>query len=179
MSDYYLGEVRVFPFGILPQGWLRCDGSLLPINGNQALYSLLGITYGGDGKTTFGLPDLRGRAIVNQGMLGSSPYQIGSKGGATTVALTAGQVPMHNHALNVAAVAATKGGPTDNFLANIASTDSTANIKVFATVGAPALVPLAAPSIVDAGAGGGHQNMQPFLSLNFCISNSGLYPTRP
>lgn len=174
MTDNFLGEIRLFPMNWAPQGWHVCDGTVLPITGNQALYSLIGIAYGGDGKTTFALPDLRGRTGVNYGpgINPASEYILGAKNGAETVTLTANTIPQHNHNVGVNPTAA-NGNIPGNTLA------MPTGINFYNTTlpaGSPTLVP---ETISTVGNNTPHQNMQPFQVLNFCIATSGLYPTRP
>lgn len=179
MSDAYVGEIRLFPFDWAPVGWLPCDGRTLPIQNNQALASLLGNQYGGDGRTNFNLPDLRGRVPVSQGInpKASPPvnYAVGSYGGLESVALTAAQVPPHTHSVNAVNAAATTGAlvTTSNVL--LAQPPTPHNL--YAPSGTT--VALAADSVSQEGAGAAHNNMQPSLVLNFCICTSGLYPPRP
>ncbi|MFC6840781.1 phage tail protein [Xanthomonas theicola] len=176
MTDPYLGELRLFPMDWVPQGWLPCDGRSLTIQGNQALASLLGSQFGGDGRTTFNLPDLRGRVPVGQGVnpLTTPPatYAVGSYGGLEAVALTATQIPPHTHAVQATAAAGTTGAVLNAYLAAPPVTHN-----LYAASGTP--VGLAADSVSQEGAGAAHPNMQPSLVLNFCICTSGLYPQRP
>ncbi len=164
----FLGEIRAFGFNFNPRGWAKCDGQLLPIAQNQALYSLLGTTYGGDGRTTFGLPDLRGRASLHQGQgtgLGNRP--IGSRAGQQAVALTSSQIPSHTHTLNALADNPSSGMPA----AGILSADT------LYTAG-PSDTALAAQSIGNTGGNVGHENMQPWLVINWCIALQGTFPSR-
>jgi microcystin-dependent protein len=176
MSDNYLGEIRLFAFGYAPTGWVACDGSLLSVTANTALYSLLGIQYGGDGKVNFGVPDLRGRAPVH--LSASGHYIQGKLGGAETVTLTMANVPSHTHSLTAAGVPATTSRPTSvDILAQpvTSATLSTAH-WIYATPGT--LVAMNPLSLSSVGGNGEHNNMQPFMVLNFCIATSGVYPQR-
>jgi microcystin-dependent protein len=166
MSEPFLGEIRPFSFGFAPKGWAICNGQLLPINQNQALFALLGTTYGGDGRTTFGLPDLRGRA----GMHVSQAHPQGQSGGAESISLTEGQLPRHNHAANASNVPATQPSPAGKFWAQ----DSDGNI-VYNSTGTSAM---AAGAIGNAGGGQPHPNMQPYLVVNYCIALQGIFPSR-
>ncbi len=164
MSEPFLAEIRIFGFNFPPRGWAFCDGQILPINQNQSLYSLLGTTYGGDGRTTFALPDLRGRTPVHRG----SGYQLGNRAGAETIALTTAQIPSHNH------------GARASSSANIDEPDGEMPGKgEFNIYREPAsLVNMRSDSIANAGGGQAHNNMQPFTTLNFCIALRGLFPSR-
>lgn len=184
MAEPFLGEIRLFSFLFAPQGWALCNGASLPVSQNQALFSLLGIAYGGDGRTTFNLPDLRGRTPVDVGAVsGRSSYVLGGKAGSETVALTAATMPPHNHAVqaqnNVAAGNAVPV-PTGNFPATVHRTDSTVNGHPLYGSAMPAsgLVALNPATIADSAAGVGHDNMQQFGVLNFCIAVTGYYPPR-
>lgn len=179
MTDFYLGQIIWVSFSQVPQGLMPCDGRLLQIQSYNALYSLLGSRYGGDGKTTFALPDLRGRTPLAQGRNATSgtPYVEAKSGGEETVALTQAQVPSHAHAVSGSSNQGTAG-----FSGNVLSSAGPATaggsvFNVFATPGT-AVVPLAAGNVGDVGAGGAHGNMQPYLTLNAYIVTSGLYPTR-
>lgn len=172
----YLGEIKLFPLTYAPQGWAICDGTLLPISSNQALFSLLRTYYGGDGKTNFALPDLRGRVPVGTGNTMPNP---GFKGGEETVTLTEQQVPQHTHPVNVYPNAANKPAGLGNHIAAAVTNATPAqNINLYAPLGTNTIA--LAPATVDTqGAGAGHDNMQPWLALNYCIAISGLYPQHP
>ena len=165
MSEPYLAEIRIVGFNFAPIGWAMCDGQILPINQNQSLYSLVGTTYGGDGLSTFGLPDLRGRTPIHRG----SGHNQGQKAGQETVALTTNEIPSHDHGMRASGNAA---GTAEASGASLAKTSANAY------VGGPPNAFLAADSVGNAGSGQGHQNMQPFLVLNFIIALSGLFPSR-
>ena len=170
MSDQYVGEIRIFGGNFAPVDWRICDGSLLPIADYQVLYTLLGTTYGGDGITTFALPDLRGRIPINQGQSGPGPsYVMGQKGGAETVALTSPQLPSHQHAMQASTGTGNNASPTNNIWAQ-------APAKIYSTATAAATMdPL---SVGQIGQGVAHDNMLPFLSINFIIASNGLFPSR-
>lgn len=164
----YIGEIKLLPWNWAPRGWALCNGALLAINQNTALFSLLGTIYGGNGTTTFALPDLRGRVAMNFG----PAYSQGVAGGAETVTLTDAQIANHNHALMAATDAGTAIKPDGNVLATVGggiahySADDTTLVAINST------------SVEPAGGGEGHQNMQPFLVLNYCIALVGIYPSR-
>lgn len=166
MSEQFLGEIRLFPYGTVPNGWAPCQGQILAISQNQALFSLLGTAYGGNGQTTFGLPDLRGRVPVHPGS-GISP---GTVGGEATHTLMTNEIPAHNHLVNASSANASVG--------NVAPTSTWAN------PGANAYNPsgkvlMDARALATSGNGQPHPNMQPYLALQFCIATSGIYPSRP
>lgn len=168
MSEPFLAEVRMVGFNFAPRGWAFCDGQILPINQNQSLYSLLGTTYGGDGRTTFALPDLRSRSPMHRG----SGHVLGQKSGFETVTLSQAEMPNHNHVLRGRDTAATGFSPADNELANV----DAAFDDVYAPSGGN--VNMASGTIANVGGGQAHNNMQPYLALNFCIALQGLFPSR-
>lgn len=182
MSDYFLGEIRMFGFGWAPQGWALCNGATLNISQNQALYTLLTTQFGGNGQTTFMLPDLRGRTPVctTAGSPAVPSYQTGNTGGAETVALTAATVPPHSHTVMAYPSPGTVIPPTGADIASVASpSGSTANFASYLPNGTwTADAQLNAGSVTVTGGGAGHANMQPFAVVNFCISIEGLYPMR-
>jgi microcystin-dependent protein len=159
----FLGEIRLFANTFAPKGWALCNGQLLQISTNQALYSLLGTTYGGDGKTTFALPDLRGRAPVHP----SSSIPRGKSGGEAAHSLTLSEMPAHSHAISGSSEAANEVSPDGKVWGTYANLYSMA---------APTVV-MNEASIEKTGAGAAHPNMQPYLAVNFCIATTGLYPT--
>lgn len=167
MAEPFLGEIRLFAANWAPKDWHLCDGAILPINGNQALFALLYNTYGGDGKTTFALPDLRGRMIVQP----EDTFWRGYKGGAETVTLTEANLPPHVHATH---------GVTDatNVTNNPAGAVLTESPQNMYTTGTDSPVQLKTGSISSVGGGQGHNNMQPSLVLNYIISLKGIFPSR-
>jgi microcystin-dependent protein len=166
--DPFLGEIRAFSFGIVPRGWLSCSGQILPISHNAALFSLLGIQYGGDGVNTFALPDLRGRAAISQ----SPQYLQGSAAGTETVTISATSLPSHTHVASATSSTANAPNPNSGILAVPA--DST-----FAIYGpAQSLVPIAPASLGQTGGSMPHNNVQPYLVLNYCIAIQGIFPSR-
>jgi len=176
MSDPFIGEIRMFGFGRIPNGWLACDGSLQSIAQNDVLYNLLGTTYGGDGVTTFALPDLRGQAPVHQGNgQGLTPRVIGEKGGSETVTLTTAQLPAHTHTFlaDQAVAAASRPDPTQTLGALPADT------QYLTDVTGATMYPLQENAIAIAGDGSPHDNMMPSLTVSICIAAAGIYPSQP
>jgi microcystin-dependent protein len=170
-QEPFLGEIRFVGFNFAPKGWSLCDGSVLPINQNQALFSLLGTSFGGDGKSTFALPDMRGRVPVGTGQGPSlSNRTIGDQGGAETVALTLAQMPKHRHALRAASGSANSKAPSGNVLANSSSA------AIYSTQAAG--VSLDATSLTTQGSGQAHENMPPFLGMTCIIALQGIFPSR-
>jgi len=167
MSEPFLAEIRIVAFNFPPRSWALCDGQILPINQNQSLYSLLGTTYGGDGRTSFALPDLRGRTPLHF----DSSHQLGQKAGEEAHVLTNAEIPGHTHQLQVSNATADNAVPDGRVLARSTTTDPN-----WTTPGAT--VNMASEAITVTGNGQGHQNMQPFLTLNFCIALQGLFPSR-
>lgn len=179
MSNPYLGEIRLFAGNFAPVGWHACDGTLLPISGNEALFSLLGTTYGGNGTNNFGLPDFRGRVGIHEGQgTGLSNYTLGQNGGALNVTLTTATTPAHTHALNTAGTAATS--PTAGSGVTFANT--TGQNVMYINNGASGTTqasPAAATVSSSCGASGAampHENLMPGLAVNYIISLNGLFP---
>ena len=168
MAEPFLSEIRVFGFNFAPRGWAYCDGQLLPINQNQSLYALLGTTYGGNGTTSFGLPDLRGRTPLHFG----PEFAIGEKGGTESVTLLTSEIPNHSHYLMTSTSTPTTNTPTDSLLTTL-PTDK-ANFAS-ASIANGYLNPA---SITATGGSTPHSNMQPSLVLNFCIALVGIFPSR-
>lgn len=180
--DPFIGEIMIVGFNFCPRGWAPANGQLLPISSNTALFSLLGTQYGGDGRTTFALPDLRGRVPINVGQgPGLSNYQMGQRGGAETVTLSTGQMPPHTHAVTgtVNAVASPGNSPTPQGNLNAVSTAA----AIYAPLPAGAsTVPMANGTVSgtagSAGAGQPVPNVQPYLAVNICIALQGIFPSR-
>lgn len=165
MSEPFLAEVRIVGFNFAPRGWAFCDGQVLPINQNQSLYSLLGTTYGGDGRTSFALPDMRGRTPIHVG----NGHREGQKSGEESHTLAANEMPQHDHVMRASAADGTVIAPVGNFLAR-------ATVPTYTT---PAnLVDMNVGAVAGVGGGQAHENMQPYLALNFCIALQGLFPSR-
>jgi microcystin-dependent protein len=164
MSEPFLAEIRMVGFNFAPRGWAFCDGQILPIDQNQALYSLLGTMYGGDGRTTFALPDLRGRVPIHTG----SGFREGSKGGEEAHTLSVQEMPQHAH-LQGSGDRATEQDPTNRVLAS----RPRRGLRIYAEPSAS--IPSGAGSV---GGGQAHTNMQPYLVVNFCIALRGLFPSR-
>lgn len=167
MAEPFLSEIRMFSFNFAPVGWATCDGQSMQITQNQALYSLLGIIFGGNGTSYFNLPDLRGRTPLHF----SSGYAEGSKGGQENVILNTQQIPAHTHALQSTSAMAQSDKPANNVLALL--TTGKADYTTSAN-----LVTMNNSAIALAGGSNGHNNMQPSLVVNFCIALQGIYPSR-
>lgn len=180
MSDPFIGEIRIFGFTFAPYNWAFCGGQQIPISSNTALYAVIGTTFGGDGRNYFNLPDLRARVAVNQGAAPAlSSYRIGDKGGDKTVSLANSQLPSHTHTAYGDVDATTiSTSPKDMLLASISTTGVN---KSFAPDTSTPLVYMAPAAMQTAGLSpaAAHQNMQPYLPLNFCIALQGEYPMRP
>jgi microcystin-dependent protein len=172
MADPFVAEIRIFPFNFAPKGWAFCDGQLLPISQNTALFSLLGTTYGGDGKSTFRLPDLQGSVPMHPGQgPGLSLHDLGEVGGSQFVTLLESEMPAHTHGLRASLDDADLRVPTPS--RSLAKTSS----SVYAS-GTPN-TNLAFQALSPAGGGLPHNNMQPYLTLNFNIALQGVFPARP
>ena len=170
MSEPFVGEIRMFAGNFAPRGWAFCDGQLLAVSQNDALFSLLGTIYGGDGRTTFGLPDLRGRIPIHAGTgPGLSPRRLGSKGGAEEVTLTVNQLPSHGHPFQGTNAPATSRDPIGN---------SPAEALFDAYVEDLSPAPLAASAVSNVGGSRSHTNLMPFLCVHFIIALVGIYPSR-
>lgn len=170
MSEPFLAEVRIVGFNFAPRGWAFCDGQILPINQNQSLYSLLGTIYGGDGRTTFALPDLRGRTPIHVG----ASFQQGQRGGEETHTLSVAEMPQHTHQAKASADLGSSASPQNNLWAQVTSTVG----NLYADPGQSAPTDALNNPIANAGGGQPHDNLQPYLALNFCIALQGLFPSR-
>jgi microcystin-dependent protein len=174
MADPFVAEIRIFPFNFAPKGWAFCDGQILPISQNTALFSLLGTTYGGDGKSNFALPNMQGNAPMHPGQgPGLSLHDLGETGGSDTVTLLQSEMPAHSHALNCAASVGNRTTPAANSISRL--TGSTPYVPDSAN---PPHVNMAFAAIPPAGGDQPHNNLQPYLTLNFCIALQGVFPPR-
>jgi microcystin-dependent protein len=172
MSSPFVGEIRLFSFNFAPRGWALCNGATLSISQNAALFSLLGTTYGGNGVSTFNLPDLRGRTATHYGASAAGTMVQGEVGGTETVTLTIPTIPAHNHTVFATTTVADKRPAIGHFFA--ADTASVADYY-HAPV---ATVALDSRSLSQTGGSQPHPNMQPYLVMNYCIATSGIYPSR-
>src|SRR5688500_18286783 len=171
MADPFVAEIRIFPFNFAPKGWAWCDGQLLPLSQNTALFSLLGTTYGGDGESNFALPDLEGRAPMHPGQgAGLSLHDLGETGGSETVTLQESEIPAHSHAYMVSTQQALENLPTGQL---VASGDGIAS---FATAVNPTA--MSDQSLAPAGGDQPHNNLQPYLTFYFNIALQGVFPPR-
>jgi microcystin-dependent protein len=163
MAEPFLSEIRIMSFVFAPKGWALCNGQLLPINQNQALFSLLGTTFGGDGRVNFGLPDLRGRTPIHVG----SGHTLGERGGEQAHTLSIAEIPQHVHLLNAVDVSGTLGNPKGNLLGQVNNAYTTPT----------SLTSLSPQTVTSIGGSQAHLNMQPFLTLSFCIALQGIFPS--
>ncbi len=176
MSQPFVGEIRMFGFGRTPNGWQACDGSLLSIAEYEILFTLIGTTYGGDGQSTFAVPDLRGRLPIHQGQgPGMSNYVIGQMSGTETVTLITQQMPAHNHTVLATNAEATTGTPST---AVITGTVSNETLYVTDLTGANPFV-MAPVTVSIAGGNQPHENTMPTLTVQYCIAWAGIYPSQP
>jgi microcystin-dependent protein len=166
MAEPFLSEIRIFSFNFPPKGWAFCNGQLLPINQNQALFSLLGTTYGGNGQTTFALPNLQGQVPIHKG----NGHTLGEKAGSSSVTLTTTQLPQHMHVLQAVNAQATTNAPTTTMM--LAQSTGSQGYAAAAN-----LTPMAPQAVSNVGGSQPHTNMMPYLVLNFCIALQGLFPS--
>ncbi|MCB0657137.1 MAG: phage tail protein [Saprospiraceae bacterium] len=169
MAEPFLSEIRMMSFSFPPKGWALCNGQLLPINQNQGLFSLLGTTYGGDGQLNFALPDLRGRAPVHV----DSSHTLGERGGEQSHTLSISELPQHDHDIHGTNEDALSGTPAGN----LPATTPTNIGDVYAAVGTAANGVLNNATILNTGGSQAHLNMQPFLTISFCIALQGIFPS--
>jgi microcystin-dependent protein len=174
MSNPFVAEIRIFPFNFAPSGWAFCNGQILPLSQNTALFSLLGTTYGGDGKSNFALPNMQGNAPMHPGQgPGLSLHDLGETGGSDTVTLLESEIPSHNHSLMTFAGQATAQTPGPNV-----SVARARGITAFSTKTTSSIVPMSPNAVAPAGGDQPHNNLMPYLTLNFCIALQGVYPPR-
>ena len=171
MSEFFIGQIMMTGFSFAPKSWAQCNGQLLPIAQNQALFSLLGTQYGGNGTTTFALPDLRSRTPVGY----ASSVQIGQSSGAENVTLLSTNLPSHTHTVNASTTNGDNRNPSTRLFAT--STNTTAPVNMYAP-STGALVPLNAQTVSPTGGNQPHPNLQPYSVINFCIALSGIFPSR-
>jgi microcystin-dependent protein len=173
MADPFVAEIRIFPFNFAPKGWAFCDGQLMPISQNTALFSLLGTTYGGDGKSTFAIPNVQGSAVMHPGQgPGLSDHFLGEMSGSETVTLLQSEIPSHNHVIG-----ASQADGGDRSPANEKFAAGTGGLMYYAPP--PNLTQLATQTWTPAGGDQPHNNMQPYLTLNYCLALQGVFPPRP
>lgn len=172
MAEPFLAEIRVFGFNFAPRGWAFCNGQILPIAQNTALFSLLGVTYGGNGTSTFALPNLQGNAPMHAGQgPGLSDYVLGETGGSAQVTVLTSEMPAHTHTLNMSSQEGTENSPKDLYAAGYPS------VGLYAP--APPNTAMDPRMLAVAGGSQPHENMMPSLALNFCIALEGVFPARP
>jgi microcystin-dependent protein len=172
--DPFLAEIRIFPFNFPPNGWAFCDGQILPLSQNTALFSLLGTTYGGDGKSTFALPDLQGAVPMHPGQgLGLSLHDLGETSGTDTVTLLQSEIPAHNHAVQA------NGAPADLQMAGSDRALARATGGNAYKTPPATMTQLSDQALTPVGGDQPHNNLQPYLTLNFCIALQGVFPQRP
>lgn len=174
MSEPYIGEIRLFGFNRIPSGWQACDGTLLAISQYDALYTLLGTTFGGDGQSTFGVPDLRGRLPIHQGQgPGLSNYVMGQMAGTENVTLTTAQMPQHTHSLMASTNVGAEMSPNGNVIG------STADQELYVpNTSGQVSSPLNGGALMPAGGGQPHENCMPTLVVNYCIATNGIWPSQ-
>ncbi len=173
MADPFVAEIRIFPFNFAPKGWAFCDGQILPISQNTALFSLLGTTYGGDGRSTFALPDLEGNAPMHPGQgPGLSLHDLGETGGSDTVTLLDSEIASHSHAMKGSTQPGEDASPGNELLGR------SVGASLYQATTDASLVQLAPQALTFAGGGQAHNNLMPFLTLSFCIALQGVFPPR-
>jgi microcystin-dependent protein len=175
MSSPFVAEIRIVPFNFAPKGWAQCNGQLMAIQQNTALFSLIGIYYGGNGKSNFGLPDFQGRGPMHPGQgPGLSYHQLGEMGGTDNVTLQQSEMPQHTHTAMTGTLAATSGNPENKFWASAVT--GRASVPMYAPT--PGQVVMSPSALTVAGSSLPHNNMPPYLVLNFVIALQGVYPSR-
>ena len=174
MANPFVAEIRIFPFNFAPKGWAFCDGQILPLSQNTALFSLLGTTYGGDGKSNFALPNMQGNAPMHPGQgPGLSLHDLGETGGSDTVTLLESEIPSHSHSVMATPIASliSTPGPSVN-------PGKAAGTPCYTNQTTSGLAPLSDNAVAPAGGDQPHNNLMPYLTLNFCIALQGVYPPR-
>lgn len=174
MSEPFIGEIRPFAFGYAPRYWAPCNGQILPIAQNQALFSILGTTYGGNGVNTFGLPNLQGRVPMHPG--GAANIPLGGAGGSESQALQVSEMPAHTHIVNCKASPGTVAAAAGSFIAGSKLVDGKPKDSRFGSMSDGSV--MNSGTIVAAGSGAPHSNMQPYCAVNYCIALQGIYPSR-
>lgn len=175
MTEPFVAEIRAFAFNFAPKGWAVCDGQLLPLSQNTALFSLIGTTYGGNGKSNFALPNLQGRAPMHPGQgPGLSNHDLGEQAGSESISLLESEIPAHGHGLNANPDIADLQvpGPTRSLARS-------QNANAYTAPAGQATAPMAGQALEATGGSQPHNNMQPYLALQFCIALQGVYPSRP
>jgi microcystin-dependent protein len=179
MSDQFVGEIRLFPYNFAPARWAACEGQLLPISQNTALFSLLGTNYGGNGTTNFALPDLRGRVPIHWGNgAGLIPVVIGEAAGETSVTLLSGEVPPHNHTMTALAHNATATAPSAGEYPAEGHGQGRGSYKIRTFAPSGTLTTLAPQTVAPANGDAAHNNIQPSLVMTWCIALAGIFPAR-
>jgi microcystin-dependent protein len=171
VAEPFLGEIRLFSFNFAPRGWAQCNGQIMPINQNQAIFSLLGTTYGGDGRTTFALPNLQGRVPVHPGQFQSDPIQVslGERSGEELHLLSVSEIPSHMHTVVATTKVADSADPSNKLWASSTVSGYSYN---------PPNVIMSTQALAAAGGSQPHENRQPYMVLNFCIALQGIFPSR-
>jgi microcystin-dependent protein len=173
VADPFVAEIRIFPFNFAPKGWAWCDGQLMPLSQNTALFSLVGTIYGGDGKSTFALPDLQGSAPMHPGQgPGLSQHDLGESGGSETVTLLQSEIPAHSHAISASAGDGVQTSPNQQKLAQ------GVGINAYAPAAGAPLIQLNPSALTPDGGDQPHNNMMPYLTYYFCIAMQGVFPPR-
>ena len=176
MADQFVGEIRIFPFNFAPFGWALCDGQIMAISQNTALFSLLGTNFGGNGTSNFSLPNLQGQAAMDWGDgPGLTPRSVGESGGSTSVTLLQTEIPQHSHILNADSDTGTSTSPAGNLIGVAAINPRQPHSMYVSTA---ANVSMVASNVLQTGGNLPHNNMQPYLVMNFCIALQGIFPAR-
>jgi microcystin-dependent protein len=173
MADPFVAEIRIYPFNFAPKGWAFCNGQLLPLSQNTALFSLLGTTYGGDGKSNFALPNMQGNTPMHPGQgPGLSLHDLGETGGSDTVTLLQSEMPAHSHNFGASVRDGAVRSPGGQLVAK------GVGVNMYAPAASAPLVQFSTNAVTSAGGGQPHNNMMPYLTLNFCIAMQGVFPPR-